>query len=97
MKNVNHYKVCGELIECMKLSHSNGEIAELEYKGISIKYDGVGIDANGQGDSVIMLYREGVNDENTGNEVARILLSGNKEYIVYDSSKTGFYPELIEK
>ena len=86
--NNNHYKIYDELVECMKVAHDSREIAELSFNGVNIMYNEVGIEDNGKGDSVIMLYREGINDENTGDEVARILLHGNKEYkaIISDGS-----------
>ena len=93
--NNNHYEIYGELVKCMELSHDCGEIAELSFNGINIMYNGVGIEDNGKGDSVIMLYREGINDENIGDEVARILLHGNKEYKSIASS--GLYLDILEK
>lgn len=76
----NHYEIYEDLVECMKLAYNSGEIAELHFNGIGIMYNEVSIDENGQGDSVITLYREGLNEINTGNEVARIILKRNKDY-----------------
>lgn len=76
----NHYEVYENLVECMKLADNSGEIAEVHFNGIGIMYDAIGIDDNGQGDSVITLYREGLNDINRVDEVARIVLKGNKNY-----------------
>lgn len=85
--NNNHYEIYGDLVKCIQVAHDSGEIAELSFNGVNITYNEVGIEDNGKGDSVIMLYREGINDENTGDEVARILLHGTKEYksIISDS------------
>lgn len=78
--NNNHYEIYGDLVKCMQVAHDSGEIAELSFNGVNIMYNEVGIEDNGKGGSVIMLYKEGINDENTGDEVARILLNGTKEY-----------------
>lgn len=92
----NHCEVHGELVRCMELSAKEGEISELGYNGISIKYDGISID-QGNGCSVIALYRDGVEDITTGSEVASIPLKDDKEYEVKECSGKGYYPELIEK
>lgn len=76
----NHYEIYEDLVECMKLADNSGEIAELHFNGIGIIYDALSIDENGQGDSVITLYRAGLNDINRVDEVARIVLKGNKNY-----------------
>lgn len=76
----NHYEIYEDLVECMRLADNSGEIAELYFNGIGIMYNEIGIDDNGQGDSVITLYRERLNEINTGDEVARIILKRNKNY-----------------
>lgn len=76
----NHYEIYEDLVECMKLADNSGEIAELHFNGIGIMYEALSIDENGQGDSVITLYREGFNDINGVDEVARIVLKANKNY-----------------
>lgn len=95
--NDNHYKVYGELVECMESAAKDGEIAELSFQGVNIRFDAISIDDNGSGDDVITLYRDGLSNENFEREVARLLLKGDSEYIVEESSGKGLYPELIEK
>lgn len=90
-ENSSHYTVYGELTKAMTDSYKLGEIAEVEFKGVGIQYDGISIDDNGLGDSVITLYR---NSANEYIEIARILLEGDKEYRV--SNPSTYYPELIE-
>lgn len=93
--NEYHYEVYEELTKCMELSGK--ETPELDFKGTSIKYDAISIEDNGIGDSIIILYRDGVNDINNGSEVARLLLNANRIYEVKESSGKGYYPELIER
>ncbi|MFT8347747.1 hypothetical protein [Clostridium saccharoperbutylacetonicum] len=94
--NANHYEVYEELAKCLKLSVEEKETPELEFKGIGMKYDAIGIEDNDIEESIIFLYRDGVKDINNGSEVARFLLKANKTYEVKESSGKGYYPELIE-
>jgi hypothetical protein len=95
--NKSHYKVYEELVKCMKLSGKEEETPELEFKGAGIKYDAISIEDNGTEDSIIILYRDGVNHISARSEVARLLLKANKTYEVKESSGKGYYPELIER
>ena len=90
-ENGSHYTVYDELTKATKDSSKLGEIAEVQFKGVGIQYEGISIDDNGLGDSVITLYRNGVHEFI---EVARIVLEGDKEYRV--SNPSTYYPELIE-
>lgn len=89
--NENHNKVYEELIKAMRKSYKDGEVSELGYKGVGIRYDGIGIDNNGLGDSVITLFRD-VDSEDI--EVATVILEGGKKYKVTNTSD--YWPELIE-
>lgn len=83
----NHYEVYGKLLDLA----NNEKETSLDYKEMILRFDMIFIDENGLGDSSLTLHRNGFNDE-----IARILLKGNREYVVVES-EAGSFAELIEK
>ena len=83
----NHYEVYGKLLDLA----NNEKETSLGYKEMLLRFDMIFIEENGLGDSLLTLHRNGFSDE-----IARILLKGNREYMVVES-ETGGFAELIEK
>lgn len=77
-----------ELNEVMKQAYNDGEVAELEYKGMIIQYDGISKPCN----DVLVFYKD-INDEST--EIARIILNQDKKYELNCTSK--YSVELVRK
>jgi len=80
----HHYEVYDKLAR-------NGKETYLDYNGMALRFDNIFIDENGLGDSILTLHRNGIADE-----IATILLKGNKEYEVIESEQ-GCSLDLIEK
>jgi len=80
----NHYEVYGKLADSEKEKY-------LDFNGMAIRYDKVYVDENGLGDTILTLYRNGIDGE-----IATIILKGNKDYEVI-TSEQGTSFELIEK
>lgn len=80
--------IYSELSEVMEQAYIDGEVAELEYNGMIIQYDGITKPYN----DVLVFYKN-INDEST--EVARIILNQDKKYELNHTSKYSI--ELVRK
>ncbi len=77
-----------ELNEVMEQAYIDEEVAELEYNGMIIQYDGL----RKASDDMLIFYKD-IDDEST--EVARIILNQDKKYELNKTSK--YSVELVRK
>lgn len=77
-----------ELNEVMEQAYIDEEVAELEYNGMIIQYDGL---RKASGD--MLIFYKDIDDEST--EVARIILNENANYEINKTSK--YSVELVRK
>lgn len=77
-----------ELNEVMEQAYIDEEVAELEYNGMIIQYDGL----RKASDDMLIFYKD-IDDEST--EVARIILNENANYEINKTSK--YSVELVRK
>lgn len=77
-----------ELNEVMEQAYIDEEIAELEYNGMIIQYDGL----RKASDDMLIFYKD-IDDESI--EVARIILNENANYEINKTSK--YSVELVRK
>ena len=80
--------IYSELSEVMEQAYIDEEVAELEYNGMIIQYDGISKPCN----DVLVFYKD-IKDEST--EVARIVLNQDKKYELNCTSK--YSVELVRK
>lgn len=77
-----------ELSEVMEEAYKDEEVAELEYNGMIIQYDGL----SKPSDDMLIFYKD-IDDESI--EVARIILNQDKKYELNKTSK--YSVELVRK
>ena len=81
--------IYSELSEVMEQAYIDEEVAELEYNGMIIQYNGLSKPC----DNVLVFYKDMIDDINT--EVARIILNKDNKYELNKTSK--YSVELVRK